>query len=496
MLDLIRKRQRTLLTLITVVVIVAFAWFYNPTTFRRGMMGTGQLGKVNGRTVTVEDVQKLERDLSLALQLGLYDLPSQLSTDGRTRDEQVVSYVWNLFILRDAAARLELNPTPDQIKDAEKSLAVFQTDGHFDGSKYEKFVESIKGGGLHALDIDSVVADNLRLKNLDSLLRPVAQLPEAMFKHEYELADLKMHVAVISFKRADFEKDVQVTDAEIKKYYDEQKDHLQSPEKRKVALVSFALKDDQKNLSGDKRNEALKPLAEQAEAFTQPVLDKPDDFQKVAQQKGLLVQETGLFTASQPDPLISAEPAITRQAFSLTRENPISDIIQGVNGFYVIKLLQLQPSQPLTLEQAKDQIVTALKQEKTTAVIEAKAKEAQQKIAAGMKGGLDFLQAAEKAGYKPETPAPFTLSDAGADNPVALTLVRNRVELQPNETSKLLQSTDGAMLVHLISRDPLVPAKYEEEKKKEYPLANERFSSAIIREWLRVEQQKAGRPPI
>ena len=497
MLETIRKRQRALLTIITVVVIVAFAWFYNPATFRRGGMGmTGQLGKVNGHVVTIEEVQKLERDLNVAMQLGLYDLPSQLATDGRSRDEQVVSYVWNLFILRDAAARLALDPTPDQVKDAEKKLAAFQTNGQFDGSKYQKLVETLRGGGLSAADIDTVVTDNLRLQNLNSLLRPVAQLPEAMFKREYEFANLKMHIAVIAFKRADFEKGIQITDAEIKKYYDDQKDHLQSPEKRKIALVSFTLKDDQKNLTGDKRNEAIRPLAEQVEAFAQPLLDKPSEFEKVAQQKEVPVLTTGLFTENQPDPLISADPAITREAFNLTKENPVSDVIQGENGFYIIKLVQIEPSHPLTLEQAKDQIVSALKQEKTTAAIDAKAKEVEHKIADDTKGGLDFVQAAEKAGYKPELPPPFALSEANASDPVAHALVANRVELEPGETSRLLQDADGAMLVHLVGRDPLDPARYEEEKKQKYPLLDERFASGITREWLRVEQQKAGRPPI
>lgn len=497
MLETIRKRQRALLTIITVVVIVAFAWFYNPATFRRGGMGmTGQLGKVNGHVVTVEEVQKLERDLNVAMQLGLYDLPSQLATDGRSRDEQVVSYVWNLFILRDAVARLALEPTPDQVKDAEKKLAALQTNGQFDGSKYQKLVETLKGGGLSAADIDTVVTDNLRLQNLNSLLRPVAQLPEAMFKREYEFANLKMHVAIIAFKRADFEKNLQITDAEIKKYYDEQKDHLQSPEKRKIALVAFALKDDQKSLTGDKRNEAIKPLAEQAEAFAQPLLEKPSEFEKVAKQKGVPILTTGPFTENQPDPLISSDPAITREAFNLTKENPVSDVIQGENGFYIIKLAQIEPSQPLTLEQAKDQIVSALKQEKTTAAIDAKAKEVQQKIADGTKSGLDFIPAAEKAGYKPELPPPFALSEANASDPVARALAMNRVELEPGETSRLLQDADGAMLVHLVSRDPIDPAKYEEDKKQKYPPLNERFASGITREWLRVEQQKAGRPPI
>ncbi len=495
MLESIRKRQRTFLMIITVITIVAFAWFYNPATSRRAP-GTGQLGRVNGHPVTVEDVQRIERTLNVALQLGLYDLPSQLATDGRGREEQVVSYVWNLFILRDAAKRLQLDPTPDAVKEAEKKLPPLQTDGKFDGAKYQKMVDTLKNGGLSASDIDEVVTDNLRLQNLNALLRPVSQLPDSMFRHEYEFANDQMHLAAVPFARADFEKDVQVSDDEVKKYYDEQKDHLQSPERRKVALVSFALRDDQKNLTGQERTTAIKPLAEAAEAFMQPVLDKPDDFDKVAAQKGVPVQQTGLFTAAQPDPLVAGDPAISRQAFSLTKENPVSDIVQGANGFYALKLLEVEPSQPLTLEQAKDKIVAALKQEKVTAALEAKAKEAREKIDEGMKGGLGFVDAAQKAGYQVETPEPFALTEAKPTDRVARLLEQNAVELEPGETSKLLQDTEGGMLVHLIRRDPVDEKKYAEEKSRIYPSANERFSSGIVREWLKVEQVKAGRPPI
>jgi len=74
MLDAIRKRQRTLLTIITIVVIVAFAWFYNPSTMHRSAGPGGAIGKLNGRTVTVGDIQKIERNIQLAFSLGLRDI--------------------------------------------------------------------------------------------------------------------------------------------------------------------------------------------------------------------------------------------------------------------------------------------------------------------------------------------------------------------------------------------------------------------------------------
>src|SRR6202020_334485 len=132
MLETIRKRQRPFLPIITIVVIVAFAWFYNPATMRHSGGPGGAIGKLDGRTITVGDIQKIERSIQLAFTLGMHDLVEDLTTEGRTRDDQSLSYAWNLLLLRDEAKRLQIVPTADQIRNSEKALPQFQTDSHFD----------------------------------------------------------------------------------------------------------------------------------------------------------------------------------------------------------------------------------------------------------------------------------------------------------------------------------------------------------------------------
>src|SRR6202040_4277215 len=122
MLESIRKRQRTLLTIVTIVVIVAFAWFYNPATMRHNGGPSGAIGKLNGRTVTVGDIQKIERTIQLVFSLGMHDLVEDLTTEGRTRDDQSLSYAWNLLLLRDEAKSLQIVPTADQIRNSEKAF--------------------------------------------------------------------------------------------------------------------------------------------------------------------------------------------------------------------------------------------------------------------------------------------------------------------------------------------------------------------------------------
>ena len=225
-------------------------------------------------------------------------------------------------------------------------------------------------------------------------------------------------------------------------------------------------------------------------------MQNPGAFEQIAKEKGLRIVQTAPFSLEQPDKVLLQDPGLAREAFALTKENPVSDVSEGTDGFYVMKLTNIEPSRPLTLAEAKDRIISTIKEEKAQAAIQAKAKELGEKIDADKRKGIDFVQAAENAGYKPETPDAFSLMDPGKNSEIAQFILRNRVELDKNETSKLLDDQDSAVIIHVIDKEPIDEQKYAEYKKAEYAQQNERYETIAVREWLRAEQQRAGHPPI
>jgi peptidyl-prolyl cis-trans isomerase D len=497
MLDSIRKRQRTLLTLITVIVIVAFAWFYNPASMRRTEGPGGAIGKLNGRTVIVADIQKIERNLQLASAFGMQDMIRDLTTAGRTRDDQFLSFAWNTLLVRDVAKSLEIEPATEQIARTEKALPQFQANNQFDPAKYQQLLDTtLKPNGFSAADLDDVVADYLRYTGVADLVKGSSPLPEAMFKQQYDLANQKLALAIIRFNRADFESSLQVSDDEIQKYYNQHGGTLLSPEKRTVEMVSFKPAEDQKNLSDDQKVAVMKPLAQQADAFAQVVLQNPGNFDQIAKEKGLNPVRTDPFTLDKPDKAIAGDPALVRQTFNLTKENPVSDVIETPDGFRVLRLINIDASRPLTLAEAKDQIIASIKEQKSQAAIRAKADELRGKIDADMKKGVGFVQAAQSAGAKVETPEPFALADPGKNADIARLIASNSANPEPNETLKLLEDKDGAVLVHVLKIEPVDQQKYQEYKKTEFAAQDAGYERIAVREWLRVELQKAGQPPI
>jgi SurA N-terminal domain/PPIC-type PPIASE domain len=485
MLETLRKRQRVLLIFITVVTIVTFVIFLNPTT-RSRFGGQAVIGNVNGKPVTVEDVQKLGNTLRLGYSLGLPGFYELLrATDARTRDEETLGFAWNLLVLRDEAKALQVEPSDSSIRDAEKALPPFQTDGKFDPNKYRQFVTAVGVQGFTPADIDGVVADNLKIEKIVDLISGASRVPESALRRQYELANNKMNLAVLAFKAADYKDNHDFPDAAVNSYYQDHSFRYELPEKRKIEFVAFTLTDNQKKLDMKGKQAVLKSLADNAEAFQTAVSEHPDTFEKTAQEKNLHVDQTGMFTDNDPDPLVAKETGLAHAALALTKDQPVSDVIQGADGFYVAKLVNLDPAHAAPLADVRGQVVAAMK-----------ADAVRSEILKEMKAGASFLDAAKKAGVTPETPAPFSIAAPGASQSIATLISQNNLRLDPGDTSDVLADGQNSVFVHLLSREPIDQAAYATFKKNQLPMINRSYGLLAFREWLRVATKKAGGSPL
>jgi peptidyl-prolyl cis-trans isomerase D len=487
MLDTLRKRQRILLIVITVVTIVTFVVFLNPSTRMRGGPQS-VIGTINGRSISVEDVQKLSNLSELAYWLRLYDFVQHVApgqNEARTRDEEALGFAWNLLLLRDEAKALQVEPSDNEIRNAEKELPVFQTEGHFDQAKYQQFMTLVSTRGLTPADIDNLVADNLRVQDIYRLVTAASPMPESMLRHDYELSQAKMNLAVVSFKAADFKDNQDFSDAAVNSYYKDHSFRYELPEKRKIEYVAFTLTDNQKKLADKEKQTVLKSLADSAEAFQQDVSEHPDDFDKKAKEKDLKVEQTGMFTSNDPDPSIAKEKGLVTAANNLSKEQPLTDVIQGADGFYVAKLADIDPVHVAPLADVRGQVVAAMKADAVHA-----------EILKETKGGASFVDAAKKAGVTPETPPAFSLADPGQQSAIAALIGQNGLELSPGETSDVLSQGQDYVFVNLVSREPIDEAKYAEYKKTNSTAIEQYYGNLVFKEWLRVALQKAGGSPL
>lgn len=506
MITVMRKHHKILMIFITILVCISFSWYWNRTDF--GKMGGGAVGTIYDRSVSQIEFQRNMRLLRLASQLGMNELVQGLTIGAQSENEAFENFSWNLLVLRHEADALGLKPTTNEIANGVKALPPFQTANGFDLARYTNFTDHALGPmGFSEAEIEELVTDQINLEKLTKILSAGVSLPEAEMRKKYDLAYGKMEVSVIRFRFEDFAKDVDVKDDAIAKYFETHKTQLKTDEKRKIKFVQFSLSDEQKKLTGKQRIDVLQKLADQANAFTDALQAKDAEFDAVAAKFQFTPKETTAFSQSEPDPQLANSLPLTQTAFSLTKESPNSDAIQTPDGFALEHLVSIEPSRPLTLEEARPKIVEALKKQGVQQMAAAAGGQTSQQLRDALKSGKSLADATAETGVKTEKLPAFALIDtppgatpapqpeAKKNEPANMSSIKQAASsLSPGEVSDYVGTSDGGLLVVLEQRENPGEAQFLAARAslEERELADK--GQVVFYEWLKERRHDAGVP--
>jgi parvulin-like peptidyl-prolyl isomerase len=259
-----------------------------------------------------------------------------------------------------------------------------------------------------------------------------------------------------------------------------------------VSVASFELSDADKKLMGKERTDALQKLGNQAWGFAQQVVDKSANFADAAKKAGAQLTTSAFFTPSHPDPALANIPALATNAFHLSSDYPSSDVLEAPNGYYVLHLEGTIPSNPLTFEEAKPQVVAQIQKERAAQLIQTKANDIRNRIQGALKGGKSFSDAALAAGAAAETVRPFSLAEASKlDVPDQRAILQTAVGLPDGAVSEFVQTDAGGLFVYMNGHDPVDKSEEQigEEGLKSH--AVEQKDLATFVEWMRLRKESA-----
>jgi len=152
---------------------------------------------------------------------------------------------------------------------------------------------------------------------------------------------------------------ITVTEADMLQHFNQNKDSFTKEEKVRVCLMMFAARDNDTQQVKDQK----KTLAEQALARVK----KGEDFEALAKEVSEDTRtksrggNTGLFARGKRTDLYG--DVFEQKAFSLPLD-AVSDVFQGNDGYYILKVMEKKPQEKETFEEAKPRIERTLKNEK------------------------------------------------------------------------------------------------------------------------------------
>lgn len=503
MINVLRKNQKALWIVIAVLCI-PFVFYFSNADF--SAIGSNRAGHIYGEPVSNVEFQRHARMFNLARELGMFTYLQDLVGAAQSQDEAFAEFIWNRLVLRHEAEQLGIRANTGEIAQAIKELRPFRGEKGFDIERYNQFAQTVLPAmGFTEAHLEELVADQLALARLKEIIGAGVHVPEAEGRENYERAFGQLNVSVVRLRSEDFAGDVQINDEDIAKYFEANRATLNTEEKRRISLITFGLTEEQKKLAGKERVAVLQKLADQANDFSQALLQPGAKFEEIAAKAQLPIQTTGEFTKAAPDPLISANPQAAEAAFRLTAEESHSDPLQIGDSFQILHLSGVEPTRPLTLEEARAKVAEAIKTQRVRELVAAKGAEVASKIREALQGGAPVEAALQQTGLPPEKLPPFALSDQPTmkvepgkppqpqqELPETAILKGVVPDLAAGEVSQFVPTETGGLVAVLEKREQPDMATYEKTKMMFNSRALRGKREIAFYEWLRERRREAG----
>jgi peptidyl-prolyl cis-trans isomerase D len=429
------------------------------------------VAEVNGEEIPQSAYDRAYENERSRLQEQFGDMFSAITSDPnymKNVRSGVLEQLIDQELLRQYAESQGMRVGPDQVKAAIRDIPQFRTAGQFDNDIY---LMSLRNAGYTPESFANLMQQDM---TRNQLLRGLAGsefvlTPEALafmrlqsqtrsggflvlnnedFADAVEITDAdvdtfyqqnqdmfrteeQLSVAYVELSLADIEQSVDITEEEVREYYEQRQQQYTTEEERRVSHI--LIEHDTENAQ-QKAEEALQELQNGA------------DFADVAQS-----YSDDTFSAEQGGDLDWIEKGVMDEdfddaAFALENVGDTSGVVETSFGYHIIKLTDLRPGSVTPFDEVKDEV----KQQLLAQQAEDRYFELQQKLAEISFEQPDTLEpAAEELGVEVKRTdlftrnrAPTTLSDD-----VVLNNIFSEQLIDEKLNSEIIETTDDRSLV-------------------------------------------------
>ena len=234
MLNTLRSKQKSILWFLIILVTPAFIMWGAGAMSHMGRQKE-VVAKVNGESITysgdfaAEFSDRYERNLKLYQNyMGTVSNAQKKMLKERIARETVNDLI-DRELLYQYAEKVGITVTVDEIKDMFKRYDIFKTNGKFDETKFNKWVEGVPEKKLVA--IENSFKKNLLLRKVLDYVKSTITVNDEEVKDFYLDKNKRIYFSYAKVDWKDFKKDVKVNDKDLKAFYEEKKELYRVPAK-------------------------------------------------------------------------------------------------------------------------------------------------------------------------------------------------------------------------------------------------------------------------
>lgn len=395
MLDFVRNNRRLMLLLLLVLVFPSFV-FFGVESYSRFMDTSHDVAKVDGRAITVQEVDNVVRDQSERMRQMLGNQYDPRMFEGAAARQSVVNQLILQRVVSDATAKKNLTVSDAQVAAAIQNIpAIAQlktADGKFDDKAY---IQLLATQGMTPEQFDARLRFELATQQLGGAVGTTAFVPKSLLDRLIAVRDQQRDVQTLTIKPADFTAKVTADAAALKAYYDAHVSTYTTPEQAKVEYVVLSgdalaasqtvtpeeLKsyyesniarfrtDEQRRASHiliaapkDGKDADRKAAKDKATKLLEDLRKHPETFADVAKKQS---QDPG--SAEKGGDLgFMGRGALVKpfeDAMYALKDGQISDVVETDYGYHIIKLTGIKPAETQPLEAVRPELEAELKKQ-------------------------------------------------------------------------------------------------------------------------------------
>jgi len=367
--------------------------------------GRSTLAKIGGTEIGIEQFRATYNDRlrQIERQLGHPLPPEQASAIGL--DRQVLGAMVGEAALDQRARQMRLGLSDDAIVRNITENKAFQTSGRFDRLRFEQVLRDI------GYSEQRFVAEQRRLmlrQQIADSLNGQLPVPNAWLAAIDQFQNQERSIEYVTLGPAQAGDIPQPTADELGKYFEARKILFRAPEYRKIEIVMVTPTDigkwmeisdaDIKAAYDEQRSKYVTPERRHIEQMVFPTMQEADaaaarlkdglSFSALAAERGLKERDLDLGTITKSD---IVDPAVADAAFAL-KDGEVSAPVQGRFGAVIVTVLKIEPGAVKSLAEVTPQIRVDIGAQRAKAEV----RELHDKIEDERASGASLAQAAQK----------------------------------------------------------------------------------------------------
>ena len=391
MLDFIRKKKRSwIITILLGLIIVVFVAFYGGSQQPTGV--AAYVAEVNGESISQREfIMQYQRAVERYREMFKGSLTPELLKNLNIKNSLLEELIETRLVLQEAR-RLGLTATDEELMKAITQVPEFQVNGRFNK---ERYIQLLRANRLTPAQFEDDQRKQLTIQRLLGILADSAHVTEAEVRERYRFEQEKINLQFIRFSTSDNLSEVKISDDDIQKFYDRNKESLKEPLKVQVEYIPYPF--DQFSTSAQLTDKEVEDYynANRATRFTTPkqakvryimvaVDPEADAKQKEAARvraNRILIEARAGKNFAELAKKESADPskekggeigwlnqgqlpdALDKQIFALAK-GEISEPIETPVGFHIVKVEDIKEAKTQSLAEATPTITRELKLEK------------------------------------------------------------------------------------------------------------------------------------